>query len=507
MPDVAWQCAGEVDHIGALTGKKCPTRVELSAARAASRVAAAAALAAPAVTADDEKTASASVTVAGLTWTTASPEHAADLKWRSSSTSSGAKNPYETLLLDRSATPREVRRAYKALATRLHPDKNPGFETDAAAAFAHVGTAFQLLTDAAAREAFDAAADGGRASFNDEQSFASSGQTFGADLYARAPLVTELSEAVFANSFTHGRVWLLIFYAPWCGHCQQAVPMVSAAAEALADNDMGVDVGAINCAKYETLCGKADIREYPSYRLMAGGISGLSQVLPYANAQVADEIAAWSLETAKEWRWLMSAGNVSALTGETAWDAFLSTTPALSLVLCVDASESGPARTAKTNLLRLAASVGAQRVAARVVDCDVEDAAGSALCTRLGLPTPPFAPVLRVLRAGAKKENDVGETLFSPADVEPHVALAIAETIIRLAIRIEGEEEEEEGKKTSFDKGEKKKEEEKEEGGEGGGAPSPPTRPKLNWSGQSRPKSIGGGGGRGGSAPMAPRLG
>ena len=33
VPDVAWQCQGEVDHIGALTGKQCPKQHELAAMR------------------------------------------------------------------------------------------------------------------------------------------------------------------------------------------------------------------------------------------------------------------------------------------------------------------------------------------------------------------------------------------------------------------------------------------------------------------------------------------
>ncbi len=521
VSDLAWQCAGEVDHIGALTGKKCPSRAELAASRAAHR--AAAALAAAPV---PNATSAEAVIAVGLTWTTSSPEHAADLSARAAAARSkpttttaagaggakggsrGTREPYKTLLIDKSATAREIRRAYKALATRLHPDKNLASPEDASAAFADVTSAFELLSDAPAREIFDATANGGSAFFNDEQTFKASGQQFSEGLYTRAPLVTELSESVFATSFTAGRVWLLIFYAPWCGHCQQAVPVVSAAAEALSDNDMGVDVGAINCAKYESLCGRADVREYPSYRLMANGMGGLSQTLPFASAQNADAIAEWTLEVAREWRWLMSAGDVATITGEIEWDAFiLNTTKTLALVLCVDASESGPARTAKTNLLRLAASVGPQRAVARIIDCDMEDSIGSNLCIRLGLPAPPFAPVLRVCGVGNKTVSDIGVPLYSPADVDPHVALAIAETVIRLAINVadDGDNADDDVKKANFDKETKKKEDDEENPAPPPSQPTTPERPKLNWGGPARPKTNSHFGG-GGSAPAAPRL-
>jgi curved DNA-binding protein CbpA len=503
VPDVAWQCQGEVDHIGALTGKQCPKQHELAAMRAARRAAAAAASAPAAgdAASGGEKIA------AGLTWTTASPEHASDLAARAAAarnagnekSSRGAREPYETLLVGRDATAREVRRAYKALSARLHPDKNHGKEADASAAFADVAAAFELLSDPAAREAFDAAASGGQSFFNDEQSFAASGQTFGADLYARVPIVTELSEATFYSSFAANRVWLLIYYAPWCGHCQQAVPTVTAAAEALADNEFGVDVGAINCAKNADLCGRSDIREYPTYRLAAGGADGLTQSLPFQSADNAESIASWALDIAAEWRWLINQGNVSTISGHAAWDAFLNETKQVALVLCVDIAESGPAKTARTNLLRLAASVGSSRAAARIIDCDIEDSIGSTLCTRLGLPAPPFAPVLRVIRAGDKAAADVGEALYSPSDVEPHIALKIAETVIRLAVN--GTED---GRKSTYDKGEQKMEEDADKPDEPGAHnPPPPPRPALKWAGPtSKPSTPH----FGGSAPSAPRL-
>jgi thiol-disulfide isomerase/thioredoxin len=537
--DIPWQCAGEVDHIGALTGKTCPSRADLAAARAALRASAAAgaeAAAAAAKTAAAGGGAAAAASAegdagalaAGLSWTVASPEHAADLAARAAAATSvkaeagksgvrGAREPYATLLLDRAATAREVRRAYRALSARLHPDKNKGSEAAAAAAFADVATAYELLSDPAARELFDAAGDGGRASFNDEQSFAASGQTFGVDLYARVPLVTELSEAGYAAAVAPGRIWLLVFYAPWCGHCQQAVPMISAVAEALADAAQGVDVGAVNCAKHAGVCGRADIREYPSYRLASGDAGGLTQVLAYADAAHADAIKSWALEVASEWRWLLAAGDLKALSGVAAWDAFLAdASPALALVLIVDNAESGPARTARTNLLRLAASVGADKVVARVVDCDAEDGAGSALCDRLKVPAPPFAPVLRVLKAGAKEPTDIGETLFSPAEVEPQVALAIAETVLRLALGPGNTTDAADAARAKYERetAPKKDDEDKGKGkgkgggggGGGGGAPSAPKRPALKWSGPKKPPMtpIGGGGG---SAPAAPRIG
>jgi hypothetical protein len=67
--------------------------------------------------------------------------------------------------------------------------------------------------------------------------------------------------------------------------------MISAVAEALADAAQGVDVGAVNCAKNPGVCGRADIREYPSYRLAAGGApqtsdNGPVQIQTFGGASV-----------------------------------------------------------------------------------------------------------------------------------------------------------------------------------------------------------------------------
>jgi DnaJ-class molecular chaperone len=54
-------------------------------------------------------------------------------------------SPYEVLRVQPSASPAELRRAYRAAARGLHPDMNPS--PDAAAQFAAIHQAWHALTD------------------------------------------------------------------------------------------------------------------------------------------------------------------------------------------------------------------------------------------------------------------------------------------------------------------------------------------------------------------------
>jgi thiol-disulfide isomerase/thioredoxin len=523
VPDVAWQCQGETDHVGSVgTVKQCPSREELAEKRARRRAhkdGTVAAAAAARAAAEEQEAAVRSAraaahdspaaggggapTAAPAAWSPSDEEHLATLRRRAelsrsattaglggSGTRYGAAHPYETLGVTRAATVREIRKQYLLLSTRLHPDKNLAeVAEDAAAAFADLSAAYELLSDQAQREVFDAmhapgAGGGGgggseQAFFHDEQSFRASGRDFASDLYGSSPLITELSSANFAQFVAGERVWVLNFYTPWCSHCQAFVPQYRALAEQLAEHD--VDVGAVNCLKEAELCQSYDIRHYPSIRMVSARLGMHQDAHAVANSGV-DAIAAWALEVRREWVWLFGAAELAELNGETFPAAVQGETDEARdfwLVLFLDGEDCGPCRVARSNVVRLSAGVrGLARVG--VLDCDAEEPGWheGGICRRLGLPAPPHQPVVRAFRRGRKGLDYLGEELFDPNDVEPHVALALTERLLRLALAQEtvGESAVSLGEGGDFQKG---------EADEPSPSPPPPP-PPPRWNGAQR---------------------
>ncbi len=61
---------------------------------------------------------------------------------------------YEVLGIGRDASEREIKKAYKRLAMKFHPDRNPG-DQEAEASFKEVKEAYEILTDANKKAAYD----------------------------------------------------------------------------------------------------------------------------------------------------------------------------------------------------------------------------------------------------------------------------------------------------------------------------------------------------------------
>lgn len=65
-----------------------------------------------------------------------------------------ARDPYDILGVSRTASAEEITKAYRALARKYHPDRNPG-DKEAEAKFKEVQNAYDILNDPAKRSNFD----------------------------------------------------------------------------------------------------------------------------------------------------------------------------------------------------------------------------------------------------------------------------------------------------------------------------------------------------------------
>lgn len=98
---------------------------------------------------------------------------------------------YEVLGVDRRATSAEITAAYRKLAIRFHPDKNPG-DSEAASRFKEAARAFEVLSDDDLRARYDrfghAGVEGGRRhDFNDiSDVFEAFGDLFGGGMFGEA---------------------------------------------------------------------------------------------------------------------------------------------------------------------------------------------------------------------------------------------------------------------------------------------------------------------------------
>ena len=85
-----------------------------------------------------------------------------------------------------------------------------------------------------------------------------------------AALVHELTDATFDASVGNGKRWLVMFYAPWCGHCKQVAPVLQQVADELGA-DEGLRVGRVDSPEDPLLHRRFDVKGFPDIRMLAAG--------------------------------------------------------------------------------------------------------------------------------------------------------------------------------------------------------------------------------------------
>ncbi|XP_055689343.1 protein disulfide-isomerase A3 [Lutzomyia longipalpis] len=84
--------------------------------------------------------------------------------------------------------------------------------------------------------------------------------------------VLELSDDDFSTRVAETETTLVMFYAPWCGHCKRLKPEYAKAAELLRDDDPPIVLAKIDCTEAgKETCGKYSVSGYPTLKIFRNG--------------------------------------------------------------------------------------------------------------------------------------------------------------------------------------------------------------------------------------------
>lgn len=86
--------------------------------------------------------------------------------------------------------------------------------------------------------------------------------------------VTTLTDSDFATETKEG-IWLIKFYAPWCGHCKSLAPTWEKLAEVVGD---AFHVAEVDCTKNEDVAKAQGIRGYPTIKFIEPGLEAPLEV-------------------------------------------------------------------------------------------------------------------------------------------------------------------------------------------------------------------------------------
>ena len=76
--------------------------------------------------------------------------------------------------------------------------------------------------------------------------------------------VNHLTDENFKSSLKKRKHSLVMFYAPWCGHCKAAKPEYTTSAEQFS-SDKKISFAALDCTKYQSVCEKFDVTGFPTF--------------------------------------------------------------------------------------------------------------------------------------------------------------------------------------------------------------------------------------------------
>ncbi|XP_074550800.1 dnaJ homolog subfamily C member 10 [Halichoeres trimaculatus] len=176
---------------------------------------------------------------------------------------------YKLLGVNREATTREIRQAFKKLALTMHPDKNPG-DSSAHEKFLQVNRAYEVLKDEDLRKKYDKYGEKGLDEQQQQGGRYESWNFYRYDfgIYDDDLEIITLDSGDFEAAVNSGEIWFINFYFPRCSHCHTLAPTWREFAKEM---DGVIRIGAVNCGDNNHLCRRKGINSYPSLFVYRAG--------------------------------------------------------------------------------------------------------------------------------------------------------------------------------------------------------------------------------------------
>lgn len=106
--------------------------------------------------------------------------------------------------------------------------------------------------------------------------------------------VVELTDSNFDKLVLESDdVWLVEFFAPWCGHCKNLAPHWEKAAAELKGK---VKLGALDATVHTSKASQYGIQGYPSIKFFPGGKKDSHSVQDYDGGRTSSDIVTWALD-------------------------------------------------------------------------------------------------------------------------------------------------------------------------------------------------------------------
>uniref|UniRef100_A0A1B6EMG6 Protein disulfide-isomerase n=1 Tax=Cuerna arida TaxID=1464854 RepID=A0A1B6EMG6_9HEMI len=87
-----------------------------------------------------------------------------------------------------------------------------------------------------------------------------------------ADSVLDLTDQDFSSRIAEQETVLVMFYAPWCGHCKKLKPEYERAATLLEDNDPPIGLAKVDCTEAgKETCNKFSVSGYPTLKIFRNG--------------------------------------------------------------------------------------------------------------------------------------------------------------------------------------------------------------------------------------------